>query len=339
MEPYKYAEEENNNFEARLLTPNDYKSFAPVYNDFREKAFDEYMFELEPLQFEDFIDAVEKKLIECLVLYENTIPVAFLIYTTAISEAIELNIIHSFKMEDVNKRGMYLLKKFLELTRAEREEKIVCYPMLGSQKNLVGDIARYGFKFVGIAVLRFMMSGTNSVEILKTAELKELENGYSFEKWDDKYYDNAVMVVQEGFENSADALFDPRFKTIEGTKDIITKIVKDLYAEFLPEATTVMLYNGEPVGFCFMNLTGGKIANIPIVSIKKAHQGKGLSKHMLKKSIEQLIKWVSSGEKPITEVNTTTETNNFQALKMYRNLGFKEDYNYPQSYLPVKGEL
>ena len=35
-------------------------------------------------------------------------------------------------------------------------------------------------------------------------------------------------------------------------------------------------------------------------------------------------------------VNTTTETNNFQALKMYRNLGFKEDYNYPQSYLPVK---
>ena len=40
--------------------------------------------------------------------------------------------------------------------------------------------------------------------------------------------------------------------------------------------------------------------------------------------------------KPITEVNTTTETNNFQALKMYRHLGFKEDYNYPQSYLPTK---
>lgn len=218
-------------------------------------------------------------------------------------------------------------------------DKIVCYPMLGFQKNLIGDIARYGFKFVGIAVLRFMMSGTNSVEILKNAKLKELENGYTFENWNDKYYNDAVEVVQEGFENSADALFDPRFKTIEGTKDIITKIVKDLYAEFLPEATTVMLYNGEPVGFCFMNLTGGKIANIPIVSIKKAHQGKGLSKHMLKKSIEQLIKWANSGEKPITEVNTTTETNNFQALKMYRHLGFKEDYNYPQSYLPIKSEL
>jgi len=336
MEPYKHIEKNENNFEARLLTKDDYKGFAPVYNDFRDRAKSDYMFELEPLEFEDFIEAVEKKLIECLILFENTIPVAFLVYTTAISEAIELNIIHSFKMENMIERGMYLLKKFLELTKSERLEKIVCYPMLGIQKDLVGDIARYGFKFVGIAVLRFMMSGTNSRAILNMAEFPKLDDDYKFVEWDDKYYDDAVEIVQEGFNDSADALFDPRFKTIEGTQDIITKIVRDLYAEFLPEATTVMLYKGEPIGFCFMNLTGGRIANIPIVSIKKEHQGKGLSKYMLKKSVEKLIEWVDTGKKPITEVNTTTETNNFQALKMYRNIGFKEDYNYPQSYLPIK---
>ena len=336
MRPYKHEEKPNIDFEARLLSKDDYKGFAPVYNDFRDRAKDNYMFELDPLEFEDFIDAVEKKLIECLVLFENTIPVAFLVYTTAISEAIELNIVHSFKMENVSERGIYLIKKFLELTKSERLDKIVCYPMLGSQKNLISDIASYGFKFVGIAVLRFMMSGTNSREILKMSEFPKLEDDYKFVEWNDKYYDDAVEVVQEGFEESADALFDPRFKTIEGTKDIITKIVKDLYAEFLPEATTVMLYKDEPVGFCFMNLTGGKIANIPIVSIKKDFQGKGLSKYMLKKSVEKLIYWVERGEKPITEVNTTTETNNSKALKMYRNLGFKEDYNYPQSYLPIK---
>jgi len=340
MLPYtREDEKDNQNFEARLLTKEDYKGFAPVYNDFKEKAVTEYMFELDPLDYEDFIDSVEKKLIDCLVLYENTIPVAFLVYTTAISEAIELNIIHSFQMENMVERSMYLVKKFLELTKSERMDKIVCYPMLGSQQKLVGDIARYGFKFVGIAVLRFMMSGTNSGAILKNAQLADIDADYSFVEWDDKYYDDAVVVIQEGFENSADALFDPRFKTIEGTQDIMTKVVKSLYAEFLPEATTVMLYKGEPVGFCFMNLTGGKIANIPLVSIKKDHQGKGLSKHMLKKSVEKLIEWVENGEKPITEVNTTTETNNFQALKMYRNLGFKEDYNYPQSYLPIKEDI
>lgn len=307
-----------------------------IYNDFRDRAVTEYNFELEPLDFEGFTDAVEKNLIDCLVLYDNTIPVAFLVYTTAISEAIELNIIHSFKMENMIERAMYLIKKFLELTKAERLDKIVCYPMLGSQKNLIGDIARYGFKFVGIAVLRFMMAGTNSREILKTTQLSQLDNEYRLVDWQDKYFEDAVEVVQEGFETSADALFDPRFKTIEGTRDIISKIVKNIYAEFLPEATTVMLYNNIPVGFCFMNLTGGRIANIPIVSIRKEHQGKGLSKHMLKKSVEKLIEMADNGIKPITEVNTTTETNNFQALKMYRHLGFKEDYNYPQSYLPTK---
>ena len=72
------------------------------------------------------------------------------------------------------------------------------------------------------------------------------------------------------------------------------------------------------------------------IAVKKDFQGKGLSKHLLKKSVEKLLEWADNGEKPIVEVNTTTETNNFQALKMYRNIGFKEDYNYPQSYLPLK---
>ena len=338
MQPYKHAENEKDNskFEARLLTAGDYKVFAPVYEDFRTRAVEEYKFELEPLGFDDFIESVEKNLIDCLVLFENTIPAGFLVYTTAISEAVELNIIHSFKMENLEERGIYLVKKFLELTKSERMEKIVCYPMLGAQKDLIGEIARYGFKFVGLAVLRFMMSGTNSREILKITELSELDNEYRLVDWQDKYFEDAVEVVQEAFETSADALFDPRFKTLEGTRDIITKIVQNIYAEFLPEATTVLLYNNIPAGFCFMNLTGGRIANIPIVAIRKQHQGMGLSKHMLKKSVQALIRMADSSERQITEVNTTTETNNFQALKMYRHLGFKEDYNYPQAYLPIR---
>ena len=34
----------NQNFEARLLTPNDYKAFTAVYNDFRSRAVSEYNF-------------------------------------------------------------------------------------------------------------------------------------------------------------------------------------------------------------------------------------------------------------------------------------------------------
>ena len=323
-------------YKTKLLSEEDYKGFEPVYNDFRTRAGTDYNFELEPLTFEDFIDSTKKELIKCIILLEDSVPTAFLVYTTMISEAIELNIIHSLNIENELLRSKYLIEKFLEETEAERKNKIVCYPMLGAQKTLIGELARFGFKFVGIAVMRFLMSGTNSIEILRMTQTKNSPGCYSVIPWDEKYFNEAVNIVQEAFEESADALFDPRFKTLDGTFDILTKITQNIYAEFLPEATSILMCDNNPVGFCFMNLTGGKIVNIPIVAIKKEHQGRGLSKLMLKYSIERIVQWVENAEKPITEINTCTETNNFQALKMYRHLGFKEDYSYPQSYLPIK---
>ena len=239
-------------------------------------------------------------------------------------------------MENLLERNRYLVQEFLEQTQKEREEKIVCYPMLGEQKTIISELARYGFRFVGIAVLRFLMHGTNSRDILNLSRLNDMDTCYKIVEWSDEYFQEAIPIVQEAFEDSADALFDPRFKSLEGTHDILSKIVNNIYAEFLPEATSVLLCNNIPVGFCFMNLTGGKIVNIPIVAIKKDHQGRGLSKHMLKNSLQKILQLVDFENRPITEVNTCTETNNFQALKMYRHLGFKEDYNYPQSYLPTR---
>ena len=324
------------NIIVKKLEPKDYVSFETVYEDFVNRAVSEYNFELAPLGFEDFIESYEKGLIKCLVLYENSIAVAFCVYTTAISEAIELNIIHCINMENLLERNRYLVQEFLEQTQKEREEKIVCYPMLGEQKTIISELARYGFRFVGIAVLRFLMHGTNSRDILNLSRLNDMDTCYKIVEWSDEYFQEAIPIVQEAFEDSADALFDPRFKSLEGTHDILSKIVNNIYAEFLPEAISVLLCNNIPVGFCFMNLTGGKIVNIPIVAIKKDHQGRGLSKHMLKNSLQKILQLVDFENRPITEVNTCTETNNFQALKMYRHLGFKEDYNYPQSYLPTR---
>ena len=146
---------------------------------------------------------------------------------------------------------------------------------------------------------------------------------------------NAIVVPAAYGKDTSDATYDSRYKTIEGTTDIINKIVENVYGDFLPEATSVLLYNDTPVGFVFANITGGKIVNIPIVAIAKAHQGLGLSKNMLSATLNKVLEANDNYEYQISEINTNTETNNYQALKMYRNLGFKEDYNYPQSYLPV----
>ena len=50
-------------YKTKLLAREDYKNFETVYNDFRTRAVTDYNFELEPLTFDDFIDAIEKKLI------------------------------------------------------------------------------------------------------------------------------------------------------------------------------------------------------------------------------------------------------------------------------------
>ena len=190
-------------FQAKPLTENEYRAFESVYNDFRDRAKREYKFELEPLDYKGFIDAIRKELIQCIVLLEDSIPTAFLIYTTSISEAVELNIIHCCNMENIEERSRYLIKEFLNETEETREDKVVCYPMLGTQKELIHEVAKYGFKFIGIVVLRFMMFGTNSKEIFKMYEPEPLPEGYTLSGWDNKYFDDAVKVVNEAFENRA----------------------------------------------------------------------------------------------------------------------------------------
>ena len=316
---------------AKLLTVEDYEAFENLYNDFYSKAASEYNFELEPLDYSGFLDSLEKELIKCVILYDNHRAVGFLVYTTAISEAIELNIVHCIKDDDYLTHARELLKKFIDLTADLRKKKVVCYPMLGEQKSLIGVIVRLCFKFIGIEVLRYQIDNRTSNDLFSRARVVEIPQGYEVVKWSSIYFEDAVKVIQESFSDSADALFDPRFKSMSGCRDIITKVVKDVYAKFLPEATSVLLYQGRPVGFSFMNMTGS-IVNIPLVGIKQEHQGKGLATIMLKHSMDEIFK---SDNIKISEINTTTETNNLQALRLYKNLGFLEDYNYPQAYMPI----
>ncbi len=320
-------------YSTKFLSEEDYDNLQPVYDDFRMKAVSEYNFELEPLDYAGFLQAVEKGLIDCIILYDNHIASGFLVYTTEISEAIELNIIHCINKEKYFEHSKELLEKFLEETREKRTSKIVCYPMLGEQKSLISVIAKLGFQFVGIEVLRFKMHDAESKSIFSRARVVKLPQDYEVVSWRSMYFEDAVNIIQEAFEDTSDALFDTRFKSKDGCRDIITKIVKNVYAEFLPEATSVLLYKSRPVGFSFMNITNGKIVNIPLVGIKQEHQGKGLSTIMLKHSMDIILDKAKANQ--ITEVNTTTETNNLQALRLYKNLGFLEDYSYPQSYLPI----
>ena len=180
------------------------------------------------------------------------------------------------------------------------------------------------------------MGNASSERILENMKLPAKPEGYKIVSYDESYKDDAIRVINESFRDTADAVYDTRYKTIEGTTDIINKIVENIYGEFLPEATSVLLYDDKPCGFVFANVTGGKIANVPLVAIDKEHRGHGLSEHLLNKTITTIVDWTKLGRRMFSEVNVTTETNNYKALKMYRKIGFREDYCYPQAYLAQK---
>jgi ribosomal protein S18 acetylase RimI-like enzyme len=208
--------------------------------------------------------------------------------------------------------------------------------MLGHQSVFTADIAKFGFKFVGLAVLRFMMGNASSERILENMKLSELEDEYKVVGYQDVYRESAIKVIHEAFKDTQDAMYDTRYKSIEGTKDIINKVIDNIYGEFLPDVTSVLLYNDIPVGFAFSNVTGGKIANITLVAIDKNHRGKGFSEYLLNRSIKTIVDWTKLGKRIFSEVNVTTETNNYKALKLYRKIGFREDFCYPQAYLLQK---
>ncbi len=317
------------------LNENHYKIFSGIYNDFRLNSFSEYKFELEPLEYEDFIESVKEELIKCIVLFEDNIPTAFLVYTTLISEALELNLIHCIGDSNLNHKRRLLIEKFLELNAEALDKKVVTYPMLGKQADFVREIAHYGFKFVGHSVVRFALNNISSIKILKNVQLPELESDFSIVQWNPKYFEKAVDIVYNSFKDMSDALFDTRFKSNNGTTDIIEKITTGIYGEFLPQETKVLLHKDKPVGFCFANMTSEKIANIPIVAIEKKLRGKGFSKLLLKGTVEGIVNSSINYGKPLLEINASVDTSNHSAVKMYRAIGFKEDYNYPQAYRPI----
>lgn len=320
-------------YQVDFLTEDKYRLFRGLYSDFVTKAVSDYNFELPPLTYDEFIDAVKNESIHCIILTENTIPTAFLVYVTAISESVELNVIHCLGDEDlVNKRNA-LMKFFMDQTRSIRNDAVVCYPMLGSQSEYASDITNFDFKLIGLIVLRFLINDSISNMILEKMDLPKVENKYKLVAWDRKYFEDVVSLIHETFKETSDALFDTRFTTLDGTRDILDKIVNDIYGDFIPEATTVLLCDGKVVGVAMANVTGGKIANIPLVGLLKEHRGTGLSVVMLHNVMSIIMKNIKKGIWQFSEVNVTTETDNSGALNMYRTVGFREDYSYVQAYL------
>lgn len=310
------------------------KIFSGVYNDFKRTAVTDYNFELAPLDYEHFVKSVEDGLLNCLILFEDDIPTGFLVYTTIISEALELNIIHCIGNENLNAKRKLLLEKFIEINKHLMREKVVTYPMLGKQMSFAPEIVDFGFETVNTSVMAFNLSDVNAINKTKEIDVPKLPKDYLITNWKTMYFREAADVVHQAFKDSSDALFDSRFTTVKGSKDIVEKITDNVYGQFLPSITKVLLYKKHPVGFCFANLTNEKIANVPIVAILKKHRNYGFGKILLKQLVDNLLTSAITGGWKLKELNASCDSDNLSAVNMYKAIGFTEQYTYSQAYHP-----
>ena len=308
------------------------KIFAGVYNDFKQKAYVDYKFELAPLEYCDFVKSIEENLVQCIILFEQNVPTGFLTYTTVISESLELNLIHVMGDENSIQKRCLLMQKFLEENVDLISKKVVTYPVLGKQEEIVPELSKFGFTTVNQSVMRFDFQNPEYIRQLREKPLPRLNNGFSTVSWDDKYFNNAVITVHEAFRKMSDAKFDPRFSSKEGTKDIIAKIVAGVYGEFLPNETKILLYKEKPIGFCFANLTNNSIANVPLVAVKENYRGKSYGIYLLKSVVTDVYQRVMNGERQLTEINASCDSDFAPAYKMYQSVGFEELYSYKQAY-------
>ena len=308
------------------------KIFAGVYNDFRQRAAEDYKFELTPLEYNDFVTSIQEGLVKCIILFEQDVPTGFLTYTTVISESLELNLIHVMGDENTIQKRCLLMQKFLEENVDLISKKVVTYPVLGKQEEIVPELSTFGFTTVNQSVMRFDFQKSEPIQKLREKPLPRLNNGFRTVSWDDKYFNDAVNIIYEAFRKRSDAKFDPRFASKEGSKDIVAKIVTGFYGTFLKEETKLLLYKEKLVGLCFANLTNNSIANIPLVAIKENLRGKSYGVYLLKSVVTDICQTVINGERQLSEINASCDRDFMPAFKMYQAVEFEEFYSYKQAY-------
>lgn len=321
-------------YQTQPLSGQYFKMFTGIYNDFCQKAREDYKFEIDPLNYTDFINCFEKGLLECILFLEDGIPTGFLAYSTKPKEVIELYVIHFLGNEDLNKKCRIIAKAFMQAVSIERSRKIIEFPMLGVQKEFKSEFEHLNFNFVDLAVMVFDINSEETVKEMENAEVERLPIGYKIVPYSEIYYKDLANLINLTFKDACDVKFDPRFATFEGSLDVADKITSSFYGAFIQNASKILLFEDKPVGFCLSNITVGAIGNIPLVGILREHRGQKLSENLLKATLTELVRQKNCGNLNLTEVNASVNIKNLGAFRMYKKLWFKQSYVYPQAFLP-----
>lgn len=320
--------------EVARLTDNNIEEIRNLYNSFLLRAKEDYLFELPPLDFVSFKDNFANNFIKGYYCKTDT-PKAFLLYSDTLNQAIEITLIYTVDEQENYLYQKALVEKFSQDMEKEFQNKVISYPMLGIQNQFTQDITNLGFKPIGEMVVEFDFSNQLSKKILEDFKLENALEHYEITNWKNAYIDEVSAIIHAEFSKLNDAKFDPRFRTLDGTKTIINEIINGFYGEFNPKYTTILLKDKKVAGCCLVNFSTEEIANIPLIALNSNDKNQGLGLFMLKNSASILNQDIQNKTIKAKVLNATCDTENPPAIKSYRKAGFKEKTYYTHAYKEI----
>ncbi|HEY9687431.1 MAG TPA: GNAT family N-acetyltransferase [Coleofasciculaceae cyanobacterium] len=320
---------------AHRITRENVERVQSIYNRFSEKAISHYRWSHEPISFDALRISIASGQLRGYWVEDTASPepLGIMLYCLEDHRAIEINVIYS-ESEDRKTVLDRLMRRFIEDVRETEGWDVVSFAMLGEQDVFIRTLTWYGFKPVGQAILQYDMLDTISIQILKQQQLDPLPAGYRIDSWKPEYAGETAQNIYEAFKDATDAHWDPRFRSLLGARRVVAMITGDMMGRHIPACTTVVLKGDVPVGFCFLVQSGPVEGNIPLIGVHPSQKGKGLGNHLLKATLEHCIDEMLAARIAMISVNTTMDTDNIPALRMYRRMGFRDEYNYPHAYLP-----
>jgi ribosomal protein S18 acetylase RimI-like enzyme len=319
---------------AHPLTAENIERLRAIYARFCVQAADRYRWNHTPVEFDVIAKTLGQGIFGCWV--EDTAleePVAFMLYCLEEHRAIEINVIYS-ETEDRKTVLDRLMRQFIPDALKLEKWDVISYAMLGDQEAFIRTITWYGFKPVGQAIVKFDFLDDIALQILKQQQLPALPPEYRLDVWKPEYAGATAENVLAAFQKSSDAKWDPRFRSIYGARSVVAMITGGLMGTHLPSCTSVILKNERPIGFCFVIQADATTGNIPLIGVHPDEKKKGLGNYLLRSAVAHSIQAMVEGHVTLLGINATMDTDNIPAIKMYRRMGFKEEYNYPHVYLP-----
>ena len=304
-----------------------------IYQDFFNKSQVNYAFESEPVDFYKFFECIESRLLKSIVLLESGQPIAFLIYTMMANYCVEINLIHMFNFDNYQNKVELLINKLLKNLKEDRIKKTISYPLIGVQEKYFDVLTKLNFENVENSIYIYPFNEENEDKIYKASHFEpQLKDGMRIDVWNNNYFSQVAKLLNVCFSVEKDALYDSRYKTEIGTRDILNKIIDSEYGIFLPNQCSILLDNEKVVGICLANLTTYEIANIPQVAILPQYRGNKYGNLLVKNTLSKIAKAYIYRVLNLKELNVTSIANHHCALNMYIENGFELAYNYKQLY-------